>query len=233
MALIELILPPWVSAAEMDPALAPDTVYPEEELLVERAVAARRRQFRAARACAHAALEGLGVARAPILRGEHGEPLWPADVVGSIAHCRRHAAVAVARRADAAALGIDVEPNERLREGLLKRIALPAERDMVEGVLRDRAPVCFDRLLFCGKEAAYKAWFSLTGRSLGLHDVEISLGAAPQARKGAWLGSVRARVVAGEDGPHHRSGPREMGGRWMEADGILALALWQAQTGGR
>ena len=42
----------------------------------------------------------------------------------------------------------------------------PAERNLVAGA---------DRLLFCAKEATYKAWYPLTGRWLGFEDADIDL----------------------------------------------------------
>ncbi|MGW4745369.1 hypothetical protein ACWEPR_11305, partial [Streptomyces sp. NPDC004290] len=58
--------------------------YPEEEALMARAVPGRRREFAAARVCAHRALAALGAAPGPLLRGRRGAPAWPARTVGSI-----------------------------------------------------------------------------------------------------------------------------------------------------
>ncbi|MDE3069436.1 MAG: 4'-phosphopantetheinyl transferase superfamily protein [Acidobacteriota bacterium] len=249
-AMVALIVPAVARCAEMDPAQAPARVHPEEELMIAGAGAGRRREFRAGRACAHLALERLGAGGGPVLRGERGEPLWPDEVRGSITHCERYAACAVATSGEVAALGIDAEPNEALREGLLSRIALPAERGRVEAALSGGLGVRFDRLLFCGKEAAFKAWFACAHRVLGLGDVEISFGAAeraavrgsgqggraepgggPAAGGSALVGTLRARIVAPE--PFARDGavPREMEGRWCAAGGILAASVWQPAPG--
>ncbi|MGV9900863.1 4'-phosphopantetheinyl transferase, partial [Streptomyces tendae] len=49
-------------------------LYPEEEELVARAVAKRRREFTVVRSCARRAMEKLGVPAQPVLTGERGGP---------------------------------------------------------------------------------------------------------------------------------------------------------------
>ncbi|PZS40918.1 MAG: 4'-phosphopantetheinyl transferase, partial [Pseudonocardiales bacterium] len=94
--MIEKILPDGVASVEAfrDP---PDAVlYPGEAELITRAVDKRRREFRTVRHCARQALRQLGLPPAPVLRGERGEPKWPAGVVGSMTHCAGYRAAAVA-----------------------------------------------------------------------------------------------------------------------------------------
>src|SRR5580658_10181440 len=81
--MIEKIVPGGVACAEAfaDP---PDAVlFPQEEALVAGAAGSRRREFATGRHCARTALAALGVAQAPVLRGERGEPRWPPGIVGS------------------------------------------------------------------------------------------------------------------------------------------------------
>ena len=85
--MIEKVLARGVASVEAfcDP---PDAVlYPGEAELVARAVDKRRREFCTVRHCARQALRQLGLPPAPVLRGERGEPRWPAGVVGSMTHC--------------------------------------------------------------------------------------------------------------------------------------------------
>ena len=74
----------------------------------------------------------------PVLPGERGAPRWPAGVVGSMTHCAGYRAAALVRAADLASLGIDAEPHGPLPEGVLRRVALPAERERLRAA--GRAP---------------------------------------------------------------------------------------------
>lgn len=165
------IVPGEVAVVETGGDLA-GPLFPEEEALLARAVDKRRREFTTGRHCARAALRELGVAPVAILRGEKGEPLWPAGVVGSLTHCAGYRAAAVARAEDVVTMGIDAEPHEPLPDGILDQIAGPTEMAHL-AELRDGCD--WDRLLFCAKEATYKAWFPLARRWLGFHDAEVTI----------------------------------------------------------
>src|SRR5882672_7976907 len=109
--MIERLLPPEVivvSRRDDDPHAAP---LPEEEALIDGAVAPRRSEFATTRSCARQALHRLGVPEGPILRGPKREPLWPPGIVGSLTHCTGYRAAAVARASDVLAIGIDAEPH--------------------------------------------------------------------------------------------------------------------------
>ena len=125
------LLPPAVRVAEAFADVAESGLFPEELELITRAVEKRRREFTTARVCAHRALGGLGLPAAPVLRGERGEPLWPAGVAGSLTHCAGYRAAAVAWRSDVVALGIDAEPVGPLPPGVLAQVALPEERRLL------------------------------------------------------------------------------------------------------
>ncbi|KQB86590.1 4'-phosphopantetheinyl transferase family protein [Corynebacterium lowii] len=146
-----------------------------EQQLVARAVDKRKAEFGDARWCAHRALEELGVpAEVPILRGEKGMPLWPEGFSGSLSHTEGLRAAVVAPRSAATAVGLDIEPAEPLPAGVLDSIALPREKQAV-AAWRQGGAEWADRLLFCTKEATYKAWFPLTQRWLGFEEAEIVL----------------------------------------------------------
>ncbi|MET7339318.1 4'-phosphopantetheinyl transferase superfamily protein [Nonomuraea sp. NPDC005650] len=208
--MIEKILPPWVAAEEAfeDPPDA--TLFPEEEAVIARAVDKRRREFTTARHCARRALSRLGLPPAPILPGERGAPGWPPGVTGAITHCAGYRAAAVSL--DALAVGIDAEPDEPLPDGVLEAVALDRER---ADLARLGGGGHWDRLLFCAKEAVYKAWFPLTRRWLGFDEAHITL---------TRTGTFTARFLV--------PGPRVLGreltgfaGRWLAADGLLVTAI--------
>ena len=69
-------------------------------------------------------------------------------------------------------VGIDIEPPLPLPEDLLDVIATPGEREQLKGNLVSA------RLLFCMKEAVYKATHPIDGVFLEHHDVEVSLASS-------------------------------------------------------
>lgn len=190
---------------------------PEERALIARSVDTRRSEFVTARHCARVALEKLGVPPAPILKGDKGEPQWPDGVVGSLTHTRGYRGAVVGRSAVVRSVGIDAEPHDVLPDGVLNAISLPAERHEI-GALP--TGLHWDRILFCAKEATYKAWFPLTSRWLGFEDAHITF----QVDATGVTGSFVSRILID---PAARSGPplTELAGRWSVADGLALTAI--------
>lgn len=157
-----------------------EQLHPLEKTLVSQAVDRRKAEFGDARWCAHQALEQLGaqkeVARQPILRGERGAPIWPEGYTGSMTHTDGYRAAVVAPLSTVRSVGVDAEPAERLPDGVLNSIALRSEIGQLTKLV-DAGLDHADRLLFCAKEATYKAWFPLTRRFLDFHEAEIDLRA--------------------------------------------------------
>ncbi|MEJ3744370.1 4'-phosphopantetheinyl transferase superfamily protein [Actinomycetes bacterium KLBMP 9797] len=214
--MITEILPPAVVAEEAfaDPPGA--TLFPEEEALLTRAVAKRRQEFTTVRHCARAALRRLGVPPGPILPGERGAPRWPAGVVGSMTHCAGYRAAALARHTDVASVGIDAEPHEPLPDGVLGAVTSDGERAML-GRLAAAAPgVCWDRLVFCAKEAVYKTWYPLTGRWLDFAEAEVDIDPVTATFAARLL--VPGPVVAGREW-------REFPGRYLVRDGLMLATI--------
>jgi 4'-phosphopantetheinyl transferase EntD len=134
------------------------------------AVDSVRRASGAARIVARRLLRDLG-APAPVElpRLASGAPSWPPGFVGSLAHDEAVAVAAVARSGAFPGIGIDVEPALPLPAELLDLVATPAERGDLAGDLIEA------RLLFCAKEAVYKATNPLDGAFLEHRDVEVRL----------------------------------------------------------
>lgn len=191
-------------------------LFPEEKWIVRQAIESRRREFTTARACARSALAQLGLPAQAIPVGTHGDPEWPAGIVGSISHCDGYRAAAVARTCDFATIGIDAEPNWQLPNGVLEAIASPEELEQVRKLIRDAPSVYWDRLLFSIKEAVYKAWFPLTARSLGFEDARIEMDRAHREF------SAHLQVAGFNLGgvEHLR-----LSGRWLVEDGLVATAI--------
>jgi 4'-phosphopantetheinyl transferase EntD len=213
---IEEILPAGVIAVEAREDSEDAWLFPEEELIVGRAVEKRRREFTTARVCARAALEQLGFAAAAIINGERGEPLWPEGVVGSITHCEGYRACAVARSSEILTVGIDAEPNAALPDRLIGDIARPEELPLLDDLESHSPGVHWDRLLFSAKESVYKAWFPLAKRWLGFEDAVIEIDAL--------AGAFTARLmVAGP--PLAGAQLRELSGRWRVGEGVILTAI--------
>ncbi|MFP7364618.1 4'-phosphopantetheinyl transferase [Corynebacterium callunae] len=150
-------------------------LHPLEKALVAHSVDIRKAEFGDARWCAHQALSQLGRDKGePILRGERGMPLWPSSVSGSLTHTDGFRAAVVAPRLLVRSMGLDAEPAEPLPKDVLGSIARVGELPQLKR-LADNGIDCADRLLFCAKEATYKAWFPLTHRWLGFEQAEIDI----------------------------------------------------------
>ncbi|GAB2587952.1 4'-phosphopantetheinyl transferase superfamily protein [Streptomyces capparidis] len=200
-------------------------LHPAEEAAVAGAAPSRRREFAQARGCARRALAALGAPPEPVARGEHGAPRWPPGVVGSLTHCPGYRACAVARSADVAALGIDAEPALPLPRRVLGAIASDAERAQLADLARERPGPAWDRLLFCAKEAVFKAWFPLTGRWLGFRDAHVEFTAAPGGPPaGSVTGDFAARLLV--PAPAVPGGAlTDFHGRWRVGSGLAVTAV--------
>lgn len=213
---IERVLPEGVAWAEAFDDPPGVTLFPEEQALLAKAVDKRRREFTTGRHCARRALATLGVPPGPIGRGPRGEPQWPAGVTGSITHCAGYRAAAVAPTRAVAVLGIDAEPHEPLPDGVLATVARGPELAHLRDLVRRHPAVAWDRLLFCGKEAVYKAWFPLAGRWLGFEEAEVTIDPTG--------GTFSARfLVPGPTLDGTRLGAFE--GRWHATPDLLTTAV--------
>ncbi len=216
--MIRRIVPPYVTYAESFDDITDEALFPEEAAVVEHAVDKRRREFTTGRVCARRALLNLGRPAAPLLPGAHGEPQWPAGVVGSITHCQGYRAAVVGEVSQVASIGIDAEPNEPLPGTLLKSISQPAERADVDMLARTFPGVCWDRLLFCAKEAVYKTWFTLTRSWLGFDGALVHL----QPRE--WTGTFAVKLLV--PGPMVDGQKIDVfSGRWVLSRGVLITAI--------
>jgi 4'-phosphopantetheinyl transferase EntD len=216
------ILPPAVVAVELFGHLQPRRgLFGAEESAIATADTRRQAEFAAGRRCAHAALAGLGAPAGPVLPGPAGEPCWPAGIVGSLTHCERYRACAVARAETMAAVGIDAEPARPLPAGLIETVAAAAERRWLAELWLARPELPWDLLLFCAKEAVYKAWFPLTGRRLGFADVLVEFAAG---------GGFTARVTGAAVRTTGHAVARVQG-RWLVRDGLALTAATVRRRG--
>ncbi|SBS79155.1 4'-phosphopantetheinyl transferase [uncultured Mycobacterium sp.] len=204
----------YSEAFDDPPGLTP---LPEEEPLIAKSVDKRRNEFVTVRHCARLALQQLGLPPVPILKGDKGEPCWPDGVVGSLTHTQGYRGAVVGRSANVRSVGIDAEPHGVLPDGVLNAISLPAERYEI-GALP--GGLHWDRILFCAKEATYKAWFPLTQRWLGFEDAHITFDVESSGIAGTFVSRILIDPAA-------RSGPplHELAGRWSVGGGLALTAI--------
>lgn len=140
---------------------------PEENASMATREPGARAATGAGRHIAHELLRLLGCMNPAILRGRFGNPIWPAGIVGSVAHDDTMAVAVAARSGALRSVGVDIEPALPLPDDLRAVVAAPEDR------LNDLDPNLGGRILFAVKEAAYKASFPLDGRVLGFEDIAV------------------------------------------------------------
>jgi len=146
---------------------------PAEAVAARGFSAARRKEFADVRRCARDALARLGVEPQPILLDSARAPRWPAGIVGSMTHCDGYRAAAVAWEWNTASLGIDAEPNALLPVDVVALVSSAVERRQLGQLAGAQPSICWDRMLFCAKEAVYKAWYPVQREWLEFSDVTI------------------------------------------------------------
>ncbi|MEU0544190.1 4'-phosphopantetheinyl transferase Npt [Nocardia sp. NPDC005978] len=220
------ILPSGVASAEL--VVYPEDLkpHPSEEHLIAKAVEKRRRDFIGARHCARQALTQLGEPAVAIGKGEDGGPLWPRGVVGSLTHTDGYKAAALGHSLRFRSIGIDAEPHAALPDGVLDSVSLPAERAWLKAALQ-ATDLHLDRLLFCAKEATYKAWRPLTGRWLGFEDAHISFTVDDENADGG-AGSFHSELLIPGHTTDGGAALKTFDGRWAITDGLILTAIVEA-----
>lgn len=167
----------------------------------------RRREFLTGRYLAEGALRGLGCANPFVPAHADRSPVWPEGFCGSISHTDQLCAVVVARRRAVRSVGLDIEPCGSLSAELVPYVCHPGD---------DAGPED-PTVIFCAKEAFYKAWYPVTRIMLDFADVRVAV--TPEGR-------VEARVEARLEG---RAAPSPdlagMSGRLIRLGGHLLVAF--------
>jgi 4'-phosphopantetheinyl transferase EntD len=141
---------------------------PEEAASIPIRNPIRRDASGAARYVARQLLAQHGLSDYAILRGSAGQPIWPDNIGGSLAHDDEVAVAATGNMHQFLALGIDVEPAIPLPSDI--RSIVRTTLDKTDSI--DNPDLC-DRVLFCAKEAVYKAVYPLDKVILNFDDINI------------------------------------------------------------
>lgn len=166
----------------------------EEAASIPSSVIAVRRASGAARIVARQLLAQFNYGSVAVAKAPSGAPVWPAGIVGSLAHDDEIAVAAVGLRRDFACIGMDIEPALPLPPDML---ALVANQEELHQIAHDPLR---GKLLFVIKEAVYKAVYPLDGVFLEFQDIATDLAArTATTRSGQTLTlrySVSSHVLA-------------------------------------
>lgn len=147
----------------------------DEVRFIASAVPSRRREFARGRHLARAALAELGLVPVSIGVGASRQPLFPPGIRASITHTHGFCAAAAVRAGPWSSIGIDADAACALDADVADLVLRPEERRMLAGVVGHELPPCADKVVFCAKEAFYKAYFQLEGRYLDFMDACVVL----------------------------------------------------------
>jgi len=150
---------------------------PDEESYVANAVKKRKREFRAGRHCAHAAINSLLNNnindQIPIKIAPSRKACWPTGVVGSISHSGSHCSAAAANGSKYLSLGHDVEVARELESNIHKMICTTTELAFIAEHNTSNIPLT--TIIFSAKESIHKTYSPLNGHMLDFLDAEVEL----------------------------------------------------------
>ena len=192
--LIQRLFPDCVATACCRIADADARMHPAEYASIKHAVETRQQEFRAGRMCARQALKHLGCFTDSLHKLPYRSIAWPEGIVGTISHNETWCGAAVARRHDAAGIGLDIETVMRIGENIWRRILTVEEH-----ALLDRQTALeiqqWAALIFSAKEAVYKGISALIPRRMGFMDAVI----VPDPQEGVF--KVRLKETIAEHLP--------------------------------
>lgn len=138
------------------------TLLPDEELLVVGATLRRRAQFAAGRDAARQAMAALGMPAVGIGQGTEGEPLFPAELRGSISHTREHAVALVGLTGDYCSLGVDLDDARPLGDAAAAGVTWQSEVSRIQRAMGFAERAAAQNFAFSAKEAIFKCQYPLT-----------------------------------------------------------------------
>ncbi len=187
---------------------------PEEQPAIARAVDKRKQEFIAGRILCRRAFAALGFPPAAVPQAADRSPIWPKGLVGSITHTTGYCAAVVGPGERFLGIGVDVETAEPLKENLWTRILTP--RELSQLMTRPAAERGrWGKLVFCAKEAAYKAQHTVSRTFLGFDAMHIE-----EEQPG-----VSFRATFNQDVGKHFTAGTVLTGRFAEDKARLAAGV--------
>ncbi len=169
------LFPPGVEGEELHFAEEAQSLFPEEEVALARAVEKRRTEFALGRTAARSALRALGVAPQALPALPDRSVAWPEHICGSITHTEGLCIAVASPREQLAGIGIDAELRNRVEPRLWRMIATERERARLEQGATEEQRLLRAALLFSAKESFYKAQFCVSRAWVGFHDAELEI----------------------------------------------------------
>ena len=153
-----------------------------EQAIVVNSVKKRQTEFITGRSCARAAIKSLGDPPQSILKGKHGAPIWPQNIVGSISHCKNMATAICSKKKHHQSIGIDIELNNPLATNIVPAVLTKKEQQFLKQTTNINNTVFFSI-----KESVFKCYYPLTNELFDFLDVEISINAKTESFSIKWL----------------------------------------------
>lgn len=149
-----------------------DILFTGERQIADSFEQMRMQDFCVGRYCAHQCLTDFNRSEA-VLKTEHGEPIWPKGLIGSISHSKLLSGAVVMPEKDYKALGLDIEAIGRVSVDLWPLFFTEDEIDWLQSRPYPYQSF-FATLFFSFKEAFYKMQFSITKSFVDYHQCIIS-----------------------------------------------------------
>ena len=168
--MLRKILPDSIITVMATPDMWDTPAYPEELVLVSKAIEKRKKEFYAGRNCAREALRQLGVIDFPIL-SHNRAPIWPQNITGSISHTKGCCGAAVTEKRNFRSIGIDIEKSDPLEGNIIDHILTKKEKNHYSSQSLGQIA----KLIFSIKESFYKAHHPLGQQFLSFEDAFVEL----------------------------------------------------------
>ena len=155
----------------------------------------RQKEFIAGRRLTRILSSKIGLSDQPLQRASNNAPIWPTGRIGSISHCQKYCAVAVARAARIKSVGIDIELIGRIKRKVWPKLFTKKEQGFLSS-LNESDLALATTAVFSAKETLYKFQYSLTNPWVGFQDFEVE-----------WLDWKRMRAKSVKSRTHFRDDP--------------------------
>lgn len=135
-------------------------------------VVQRKGEYLAGRIASSLAQYLLGLSPEPVGTGQHRNPIWPTNTLGSITHANSYAIVAMARAQYIQRIGIDYEP--WIDASTIKSVIDIIMSDQEKKIIIDsRTPKKDITIIFSAKESLFKALYDECGEFKDFHAAEF------------------------------------------------------------
>lgn len=170
-----------------------DLLYEEEKELLIRYSFKRQVDFCKGRYCSRKALEKMGYHYSPIVRDEHGAPIWPEGATGSISHSGDIAAAVVVPNASIQGIGLDIQNMYVIFPSSVLSILLHDDEVSAFLSVPEKLSDLYAYAIFSAKESAIKCFYTIFGYLVNLNEVVVEMNVVK--------GKFKASVPTNQDAP--------------------------------